>query len=516
MSSCDSESTSVTRQSNENNIKLLQYANAKRIEGAFNDVTIQAGGQSISANRMVLSCFSKFFESMFLSSFVERYQDTVVIEQCDGESTKILIEFIYTGTIDINTKNVTSLLFTADFLQIKEAKEFCIRFLAQALTVENCLDVAKVLNLYNNSSALQQTYQYICEHFLEIAREKSFTTLSKTELILLVSNLDRNKVEEMSVYKGILNWVHHSVNRKFIFPELFEKIDLYKLPSDFVANEVAHEALVKYDLNCSNAVMYFAKKVLCSKTKTDSGQVQLTPIAKSKNANQSKIIRLGGYGSKSVVEIYNISCKSTTLFPDLPTTISYHSSVKIDNYIYCIGGNVDSKPTNKVLRMNLNKATLQWEEVASMIKKRSNFGAAAYDGNIVVTGGYDGQSKLNSAELYNVQENKWKIISSMKHCRYEHAVVAVRGKFYAIGGCCTKSVEQLKDLNGEWKKIQSMNCFRIGLAAVCYNGLIYAIGGLGEEDSDTVEVYDITKKRMDFRKLLECGEKSPWCLCVGR
>ena len=96
--------TNVTcKRSEENNTKLLQYANTKRINGEFNDVTIQAGEKSISANRMVLSCYSKFFESMFFSS----YQDTVVIQQFNGESIKILIEFIYTGTIDINSENVT-------------------------------------------------------------------------------------------------------------------------------------------------------------------------------------------------------------------------------------------------------------------------------------------------------------------------------------------------------------------------------------------------------------------------
>jgi len=47
------------------------------IDGGFNDVTVEERGESIPANRMVLACYSKFFESMFLSPIKERYQNTV-------------------------------------------------------------------------------------------------------------------------------------------------------------------------------------------------------------------------------------------------------------------------------------------------------------------------------------------------------------------------------------------------------------------------------------------------------
>ena len=171
--------------------------------------------------------------------------------------------------------------------------------------------------------------------------------------------------------------------------------------------------------------------------------------------------------------------------------ISGHCSVQANGYMYCIGGWNDGKTTNKVYRLNLNETTLQWEEVASMIEKRYNFGAAAYDGNIVVAGGSDGWSELNTVELHNVQANEWKKNSSMKQHRMNHAVMAVEGTFFAIGGHRNRTAEQLDELNGEWKEIQSMNCKRENLAAVRYNGFIYAIGGLGKDAGRSVEKYDL-------------------------
>ena len=44
---------------------LLQYAYKNRNQGHFNDITIQSNDISISANRMVLSCYCSFFEQIF-------------------------------------------------------------------------------------------------------------------------------------------------------------------------------------------------------------------------------------------------------------------------------------------------------------------------------------------------------------------------------------------------------------------------------------------------------------------
>ena len=78
---------------------------------------------------------------MFLSPIKERYQDTVDINELDGESVSSLIEYIYTGCIDINAGNVMALLSSADFLQIDDVKKFCFDYLQDAMSIENCLDI---------------------------------------------------------------------------------------------------------------------------------------------------------------------------------------------------------------------------------------------------------------------------------------------------------------------------------------------------------------------------------------
>jgi len=372
--------------------KLLQYANNKRIDGDFNDVTIEVGSESIPANRMVLACYSKFFESMFLSPMKERYQNTVEIKDLDGKAVKLVIEYIYIGHIDINKNNVWILLRIADFLQVDNIKKKCFDFMETSLTVDGCLDVMNASIVYNYPS-LQQTYQYISDNFKEILKSDKFKQLSKEELTSLHANLDRSSVQETSLYTGIINWIKYDQNRENEFATLFLTLDLQKFPHDLVLDEVAQEQWVNKNIDCLQSVVsYFVHKSTCTNEEKNS-----------------KILCIGGEGSKSVSVIYDISGKVINkCYPDLPQFLSYHCTSKIDNFIYCIGGALDGDYTysmNTVYRLNLNNVDLGWQEVTAMATKRSCFGATEYNGCLVVTGGYNGKSKVSTTELYQPSLN---------------------------------------------------------------------------------------------------------------
>ena len=219
----------VTRYRDENAVTLLQYANKKRVAGLFNDVFIQAGTESIPANKMVLSCYSKFFEAMFLVEFKEKYQDCVEIKQCDGKSVKTIIQYIYTGCVNIYEDNVMELLATADFLQMHDIKGFCFDYLESAINVTNCIDIFRASSLYRNQSSLQKAYQLINDNFDVIKNLENFKELSKTEFLSLLSKLNPEKVQESSIYTAVINWIRQDENRKQYFTTLFLSLELQKI-----------------------------------------------------------------------------------------------------------------------------------------------------------------------------------------------------------------------------------------------------------------------------------------------
>jgi len=156
-----------------------------------------------------------------------------------------------------------------------------------------------------------------------------------------------------------------------------------------VKGVIAKEPLVKSNPECVNAVVsYFA----------DSAATNI-----SEDSKASKVICFGGFGSKFVSEIYNISDKTSMNYPEFPCSLSGGNVLKLDDFIYYVGGTVEEKlinTTNKVYRLNLKDLNSGWQEVASMSEKRIFFGAAVYNGCLVVTGGSNGFSRICTTELY--------------------------------------------------------------------------------------------------------------------
>ena len=476
--------------------RLLEYANTKRNAADFNDVTIQVGAERIAANRMVLACYSKFFESMFLSQLRERYQNTVEVKEFDGPAIKAIIDFIYTGKIDIDANNVMVLLSAADFLQVDDVKNLCFGFLETSLTVDNCFDAVKASVLYNSTSSLKQTYQFISDNFDELFRADNFKALSKHDLFSILSKVNRKKVQETSLYTAIVTWVKHHQTREAEFPSFFLILELSKMSVDFVLDTVAQEPLVKSNIACLNvAFSYLSAKIRHSQNQQNKA---------------TKILCFGGRWKNDCLEVYNLLGESLNRYSDLPHQTSYHCALSLDNFVYCLGGAIatpfKATSTAKVYRLNIKAVNSQWEEIASMSEERCTFGAATWNGKLVVTGGdkYNGQTGVNSAELYEPHSNIWKQIALMNDVRSRHALVVADNKLFAVGGRGVlqdylSSVEQLDNVDGQWKFVKSMNEERRFLAVVSCDDFIYAIGGFSSGGAlKTVEKYDLSKDEWSF------------------
>ena len=492
--------TSVTRQ-RVANISLLEYANKKRDQGFFSDVTIVAGNVRIPANRLVLSCYSSYFEGMFTLPMRERYENIIQIETIDEKALQALIDFIYTGFINIDEQNVMNLLSGADYLQLHEVKEFCFEFLRSHITVDNSLGILKTADLYENESLNKDMLQYISINFDKVLQTDDFKQLSNKELISYISKLDCSQVKESSIFQALVAWCNHDKKaREKDFSGLFQMVQLRKVPIDYLKEVVLKDVLVTNAADCHK----IALSTFCKLVKEQNAKPQA-----------SKVLCVGGGDCKTnVTVVYDLNSETTVNYPDLPEKFQYHCSLLLNDYIYCIGGEFENRAytcgadkmwginprnvENKVWRINSRNQTSVWQQVASMNVKRCKMGAAVYGDVIVVAGGLDENSyQLSSTEMYLTSFNKWQTISPLKERKYGHALVSCNEYLYAIGGWSDdgnylSSVERLGALKEEWINTGPMQKPRTILAAVNCNGVVYAIGGRSDnhKSSKTVEKYE--------------------------
>ena len=157
---------------------LLQYANNNRNQGRFNDVTIQSNNARIPANRMVLSCYCSYFDQILESETNHQVNGSVVdIPNVDGKLLELLIQYIYTGQIYIDSDNVFDILSAADHLELDEVKGFCFEFLENCITPDNCIIILITAKQYKNFTLRDKVYKHISDNYKIITKTPAFLNL---------------------------------------------------------------------------------------------------------------------------------------------------------------------------------------------------------------------------------------------------------------------------------------------------------------------------------------------------
>ena len=485
---------------------VLQYANNNRNQRRFNDVTIQSNDTSISANRMVLSCFCSFFDKLFATKTNDQVNDSIVdIPDVDGKSLKLLIQYIYTGQICINNDNVFDILSAANHLELDEVKEFCFEFLESCLTPDNCITILITAKAYKNFKLRDLVYKYISDNYEAITKTSAFLNLENEELFFIVFHLKtRFYVNDEILCLSLLSWTKQDerVRKRHFHHRLFKFVNVEQCSYCLV------EKLLKESLICEipEYAILLNRKLELLKTK------------------RPKIISIGGVYSKSSVKIvYSLIDKIKNVYPDLPVPLCYHGSIRFGSFLYCIGGQINNKTSSeKMFRLNLNGHDLKWEELNGMSNKRSAPGVAVFNNSLVVCGGFDGKNVLLTSRTYNAELSQWISISSLNQFRCGNQSVTSAGCLYTIGGSngknCLSSVERLDGLDQFWKSVSSMQTARSAFAAVSCNDVIYAIGGCKSFTVlKSVEKYDCAADKWSYVSEMNIGRRGhSACVMLGK
>jgi len=287
--------------------------------------------------------------------------------------------------------------------------------------------------------------------------------------------------------------------------------------------EIISNCFVKSCVDSLNAVLaVFSKRYREEKSNNEKEQYKKQQEKDSKIICVRGIIRERGYYSNSketaVAEIHDLFGKENLHYPSLSICLSWHCAEKVDDFIFCIGGAIDTNEeggTNSVYRMDL-KNSKRWDLVANMEYHRYLHASAVIDDKIVVAGGCYNGTPLKSVEVFEKSltpksifsgdywQTKWRKLSPMTQARSGHALVACNNSLIAIGGSgggydACDSVEILSELEGQWRCLKPMNVRRNRLAAVVCDGQIYAIGGKSSTGIEkSVEKYDFSLKTWTY------------------
>ncbi|KAM7243112.1 hypothetical protein CapIbe_005606 [Capra ibex] len=462
------------------------------------DVILVAGDRRIPAHRLVLSSVSDYFAAMFTSDVREARQEEIKMEGVEPNSLWSLIQYAYTGRLELKEDNIECLLSTACLLQLSQVVEACCKFLMKQLHPSNCLGIRSFADAQGCTDLHKVAHNYTMENFMEVIRNQEFVLLPASEIAKLLASDDMNIPNEETILNALLTWVRHDLEqRRKDLSKLLAYIRLPLLAPQFLA-DMENNALFRDDIECQKLIMEAMKYHLLPERRP----MLQSPRTKPRKSTVGTLFAVGGMDSTkgaTSIEKYDLRTNMWTPVANMNGRRLQFGVAVLDDKLYVVGGRDGLKTLNTV--ECYNPKTKTWSVMPPMSTHRHGLGVAVLEGPMYAVGGHDGWSYLNTVERWDPQARQWNFVATMSTPRSTVGVAVLSGKLYAVGGrdgsSCLKSVECFDPHTNKWTLCAQMSKRRGGVGVTTWNGLLYAIGGhdapasnLTSRLSDCVERYD--------------------------
>uniref|UniRef100_A0A8C6G271 Kelch like family member 5 n=1 Tax=Moschus moschiferus TaxID=68415 RepID=A0A8C6G271_MOSMO len=463
------------------------------------DGTSEEENESDSSScRLVLSSVSDYFAAMFTSDVREARQEEIKMEGVEPNSLWSLIQYAYTGRLELKEDNIECLLSTACLLQLSQVVEACCKFLMKQLHPSNCLGIRSFADAQGCTDLHKVAHNYTMENFMEVIRNQEFVLLPANEIAKLLASDDMNIPNEETILNALLTWVRHDLEqRRKDLSKLLAYIRLPLLAPQFLA-DMENNALFRDDIECQKLIMEAMKYHLLPERRP----MLQSPRTKPRKSTVGTLFAVGGMDSTkgaTSIEKYDLRTNMWTPVANMNGRRLQFGVAVLDDKLYVVGGRDGLKTLNTV--ECYNPKTKTWSVMPPMSTHRHGLGVAVLEGPMYAVGGHDGWSYLNTVERWDPQARQWNFVATMSTPRSTVGVAVLSGKLYAVGGrdgsSCLKSVECFDPHTNKWTLCAQMSKRRGGVGVTTWNGLLYAIGGhdapasnLTSRLSDCVERYD--------------------------
>lgn len=130
---------------------LLKQLNQQRHQELFCDCSVLVEGQLFRAHRNVLFASSGYFR-MLLSQVPDVLSDSVnaTFDAFSPETFTVILDFIYSGQLDLSSHNVIEVMSAASYLQMNNVINYCKNFIKSSLDIslkdddsERCLNLSE-------------------------------------------------------------------------------------------------------------------------------------------------------------------------------------------------------------------------------------------------------------------------------------------------------------------------------------------------------------------------------------
>ena len=507
---------------------ILRALNAMRQENSLCNVLLRVNGTiTFPAHRCVLSASSSYFQALFSDDFLEKKSGVVELEEIGATALEKVLEFIYTGEVEIDLVNAQDLVMAADYLNIPALKLNASAVLETSIDVSNCLTLQHFSTKYGCVRLRESCAFFIYQNFSQVAKSEGFRDLSFESLIDLLRRDELNVVNENEVFYSAISWVKHDLcAREKLLPDVLKHVRFAHIPKRHLVDIVNKETLLQRNTVCldllpANTASISSNALGASQTPRSGPLETVVVLTGGKSVSRYGLqnnfmafmpsrdtwvtlpdLHLPRHSHGMVVckgSLYvtggvcgNIAahrhvCRFSPLrnkwrcdVSDLPHPVSCCAVVSLQNKLFVIGGRDQCNDTLTKTQC-YDPRRNQWDCVSDMNFPRENHCATVFNDAIYVISG----DKLNfqSCEFYDVSTNKWSLLPDMTFPRQRPAAQAIGGKIMVVGGFQGSNYRlhttcEIFDPNKNlWSLVSGLVVPRAGCGITCVRGDVYVFGG---------------------------------------
>ena len=521
-------------------VELAKRLNMLRRQDHLCDMTLATkDGKEFKAHKKGVSAAIPYFFKLSRSGMKENREGIVRFEEISGAVMEDVLEFIYTGSVEVTQENCKDLIAVANYLVIPGLKNLSGQFLEQQITKSNCISTFYFAELYQCDELITNTRKFIHANFASVGEMDEFLNLEAKEVERWISSDEISVAAEADVFKIVFKWIEQDKSeRKASFKQLFSHVRLAFLSRDFLLDVVTNELVVensdcykliskainmpgfsseenfqqspRQGLETRVIVACGGKYTLCYLPEKDQWKRLADGLSERDEETQVINYRDQSFAFKGDVETERydpvFDCWSTLDHLEFPTedpdiNISDIQVTVVRGEIYSIEMDTSSKQST-IKRLSVER--LSWQTVLSSHSGcRAASCVVAAGNHLYVCGGWMNGEYVTKAERFDTVENKWEEIANMQQARGYACGVTTEGKIFVAGGYeggsgyVLKTCEMYNISTNEWQFIGSLNVPRENCSMMCLKGTLYVLGGTDArcQSELSVECYDPTEDK---------------------
>jgi len=502
----EEETFGTLMESEDHEASLLVGLAGLRDQGLLLDTCLWAEGEKHQAHRVVLASCSPYFRAMFTSGMKEalwaeeraKTQD-IVLPGVSAKGLKLLLEFVYTGKLELTPGNIQEVLACAAQLQVKSVVGLCARYLDTNLDLENCVDILTIADTFTLQKLKHNVLRFLSENLKQFCKMPEFQRLDPSQITSLLNSNFPINMSESDVLAAAACWIEHDLTSRLHWADqVVNGVRLVDIPSRDIIGMMDRPGL---------------------KTMKDklAALERLSPLRQSdtyKMVNtrgmEMAVVKVGGFGPAGItneISYYHTNHKEGGVWRQL-TSVPHVECCNfgvavLHNQLYIVGGCF-----NQGLQENIhpfgfcyNPRQDKWTTISAMVRERCRFTLTECGGKLYAVGGCSETIEMEddvSVEVYCPDTDNWRVSARLPGGnRSQHASVKRRERILVSGGLdhdtVLDTILEYRPEDDKWSTLTRMPRPRADHTMILYDDMVYLVGGWRDSGEGRVLIAEVDR-----------------------